>query len=68
MYNYFNQYFFPKVCGMFPEWVCDFAGICTHLDLDVEVQGVPFVEMANTIKENILDIRMVIYRLEVLAM
>jgi hypothetical protein len=48
--------------------VCDFAGICTHLDLDVEVQGVPFVEMANTIKENILDIRMVIYRLEVLAM
>jgi hypothetical protein len=39
-----------------------------HLDLDVEVQGVPFVEMANTIKENILDIRMVIYRLEVLAM
>ena len=29
MYNYFNQYFFAKLCGMFPEWVCDFTGICT---------------------------------------
>jgi hypothetical protein len=28
MYNYPNQYFFAKLCGMFPEWVCDFTGIC----------------------------------------
>jgi len=29
MYNYPNQYFFLKVCGMIPESVCDFTGICT---------------------------------------
>jgi len=31
MYNYPNQYFFLKVCGMIPESVCDFTGICKKL-------------------------------------